>query len=457
VTAVPERTEVAGAVSRPGELPRLLGRFDVLGVVIGGMVGVGIFFQPGAVAQLTGSASVSLAAWIVGGAIALAGALTFAELGAMFPATGGQYLILREAYGRLVGFLYCWALMGVIISGAIGVIAILCVRYACRAAGLSPGDGASTAAACALIAVLALVNASGVRRGAALANVAMVVKVLAILAIAAISVLGRFLPHGAAPSAPEAGPAHWGLLLPALIPVLFTFGGWQQATFLGGEVKDPGRVLPFGIIAGVLGVVALYLALNVGYLSLVGVARMATTKTLAADAVGAVFPGAAERLVSLAVAVSALGITSVCLMAPPRMYKAIADDGCFFPWIGGVHPRCGTPARAILVQAAVTIALLLAAGEGGVAWLTTGVVCLDWVFFCLTGAALFVLRRTRPHAPRPYRAFGHPLLSGLFVLASGLVVVGAFLDPPTRSASVAAVVVLATGGVAWRFLRRTAR
>jgi APA family basic amino acid/polyamine antiporter len=440
----------------PRDLARSLGRADVLAVVMGAIVGVGIFFQPGAVARLTGSAPVSLAAWVLGGVIALAGALTFSELGCLFPATGGQYLILRETYGRAVGFLYCWALLGVIVSGAIGIIAILCIRFLSRAAGVELGTGASTLAAIALIALLALVNASGVSRGAALARVAMLFKALAIAAIAAIGLLAR--PAAASPAAAPSGmgDGSWSLLLPALIPVLFSFGGWQQATFLAGEVKEPGKTLPFGIIGGVLGVVALHLGLNLGYLSLLGVERMAASKALAADAVAAVLPGTAERLVSLAVAVSALGITSVCLMTTPRMYKAIADDGCILTGIGRVHPGLGTPANAIFLQAGCASLLLLLAGFDGVDKLTTGVVCLDWVFFTLTGIALFVLRRRLPDAPRPYRARAYPVAPGLFVLAGAGAVVASFLDPATRSASFVALIVLATGGLAYAWFRRRA-
>ncbi len=437
------------------KLERSLGLYDVTGIVMGAIIGVGIFFTPSDVMARTGSVSVALAAWVVGSLIAMTGSLTFAELGALFPRTGGQYLILRETYGRPVAFLYGWSLLTVIQSGAIAIIGLICSDYLARFAGLEVATATQRTGACVLIAALTLVNARGVRHGARVAVFTSILKMVILLAIVLVALIFDAEPSELSEAATRAprGDGRWALILPGLIPVLFSFGGWQQATYLGGEVKEPGRNLPLGIIGGVAIVGLLYVGVNLAYVTLLDPDRMVSTKTVAADAIGAVFPSAGPRIIALCVAASALGVASVCIMTAPRMYKAIADDGAFFSFAGRIHPRYGTPAASILVQGAISILMVIAVGADGIGFLLTGVVCIDWVFFFLTGLSLFILRRRLPDAERPYRAFGYPVLPGIFVLASVAVIVGAFMDSETVQASRVAVGVVASGLVAYAGFR----
>ena len=438
-------------------LARSLSMVQLIAIVMGAIIGVGIFFTPKKVVAITGDGGHAIAAWVVGGLIALMGSLTFAELGGLFPRTGGQYVVLRRAYGRLIGFLYSWALLTVIQTGAIAIIAIICVEYLAEVLGVSVGRGAITAWSIVLIVGLALMNVWGVRQGAGVATVTSVLKAVTLLTISA---LGLFAADGGGEAPAEAvaaaatSPSPW-IVIPALVPVLFAFGGWQQGLYLGGEVKNPERVLPRGIIIGVSSVVVLYVLVNLGYLRLLGVEGMQASNALAADAVETVAPGIAGRIAGLAVAISAFGVASVCTMTAPRMYKAMADDGCFFAAFGRIHPRFGTPALALLLQGAVTVGWVLA-GKGRVDSILNGVVCIDWVFFALTGLALFRLRRLVPEE-RPFRVPGYPVVPGLFTLAAVGVVVATFVDASTREASIIAATVLALGVVAFSVFRAGTR
>ena len=299
------------------KLERSLGLFEITGVVMGAIIGVGIFFTPSSVMDRTGSVQVAIATWLIGSLIAMTGSLTFAELGALFPRTGGQYHILRETYGRPIAFLYGWSLLTVIQSGAIAIIGLICVDYLARFAGAEIATLSRRTGACVLIGALTFVNARGVRHGARVAVVTSALKMVILLAIGLIALFFDAEPHEAASRAPR-GDGRWVLILPGLIPVLFSFGGWQQATYLGGEVKDPGRNIPLGVIGGVAIVGLLYVGVNIAYLSLLDPEQMVSTHTLAADAVGGVFPEWGPRIVALCVAVSALGVASVCIMTAPK-------------------------------------------------------------------------------------------------------------------------------------------
>ncbi|HGY91042.1 MAG TPA: amino acid permease [Planctomycetes bacterium] len=425
-------------------LARRLGLIDLLGVVMGAIIGVGIFFQPGVVMDRTGSATVALAAWGLGGAIALVGSLTFAELGGLFPRTGGQYHVLEASFGRPVAFLYCWSLLAVIQSGAVAIIAMICVQFAATAMGLVAAESSQQLWGAILIAGLTWINVRGVKGGGRLAAVTSGLKILMLLAIIFVGLLVAGEPSQVGERLPR-GDGRWALLLPGLVPVLFSYGGWQQGTYVAGEVENPERNVPLAIIGGVLGVVLLYVLYNFALIRSLSPSEMVSAGQPVAAAMEARLGTWGGRMTALFVAASAFGVAAVCIMTAPRMYKAMSDDGCFFAAFGGVHPRHRTPAPAILAQGGVAILLVVLAGRRGVEYLTTGVVCVDWIFFTLTAIALFVLRRRRPDASRPYRAWGYPVLPAVFVLASGVAVAATFLDAATRSASVVAVAVVVTG------------
>jgi APA family basic amino acid/polyamine antiporter len=406
-------------------------------VVIGAIIGVGIFFTPSRVAELAGSAELGLLAWAIGGVIALLGALTFAELGAMVPRAGGQYELLRDAYGPATGFVYVVCNATATQAGAIGVIALVAVdNLAVLLTGAVLGPALTLACAIGLTVGIALANAAGVRWGARIQNYTVVAKLATLLAVTAVALLARPEAHELLVVVDARAPLHpVAAIAAALVPALFTFGGWQQVLWMGGEVRQPERSMPISILAGVTIVVTVYLLTNWAYFALLGHAGVAGSETLAADAVAVVFAGPGRRAIAAAVAISALGVLNAQLLTGPRLLYALARDGRLWPVLGRVHAGTGSPIPAIMVLAVAAIVLLLAAGKHGVDRLLTGVVLVDAVFFALTGLASLVLARRLPHASRPVRMPGFPLVPALFGLAEIGVVIGAWLDPEVRGAA----------------------
>ena len=420
---------------------RALGPFDATMVVVGGIIGSGIFILPSVVAQRLPSPGLVLLAWVVGGAIALAGAFAFAELATLFPRAGGEYVYLREAYHPMVAFLFGWASLLMIQGGGLGAVAITFAQYALRLMGRETASAGVWAAVA--IALVAAVNVVGVKPGSRLLNVLVLLK---LLALAVLICGGLLLPH--APPAREAMSAAPVAVSPlafggALVPILFAYGGWQSVNLLAEETSEPRRTLPVALIAGTAIVIFVYVLANVVYLAVLSRAGLAATPTPAADAVRQIFGPGADRLISAAIAISAFGFLDLTLLAQTRIYYAMGVDGVFLPVLGRLHPRFGTPALAIVVQAAWGI-VLVATGTYGE--LVDSVVFGDWIFFGLTVAAIFRLRRRFPLAQREPGAFrtpGHPLVSALFVAAALSVVASAVRTNPKRSAIGAAL--LATG------------
>ena len=416
---------------------RVLGLFDATSVVVGAIVGVGIFFTPSKVAALTGSTGLALAAWGVAGFIALCGALTFAELGGHYHSSGAQYDILRDAYGPFPAFLFVFCNATAIQGGSIGIIALICAFNLLGAVGNGPsagfGEPLVLVMAVTLILALMAANILGVRWGSRIQNFTVFAKLAALLAVVG---LAAFVAPSAAAPAPVAPPLGFApAMLAALVPCLFSYGGWQQALWISGEVKDPHRNLPLAILGGVLIVVAVYLLANWAFLRLLGAPAVASSKALAADAVAAVLPGAGRRLVAAAVAVSAFGVLNAQLLTGPRLVYGMACDGRFFKPFAILDPRLGTPLAAIVLIGLTALALLLAAGPGGIDRLLNGLVFIDGVFFALTGAALMVLRR-KGLGGGSFRAPGYPVIPLLFVLGELGVVAGAYLDPAVRGAAI---------------------
>ena len=448
---------------------RELGRFDATMVVVGGIIGAGIFINPYIVAQRLDSPTLVLAAWLAGGLIAIAGAFTFAELGTLFPEAGGHYAYLRRAFHPLGGFLYGWGLLLMIESGAIAAVAITFAEYFLRALGRSGVAG--TPIAVLAIAVVAVVNYLGVKPGSRVLNAFVVLK---ILAIAALVVAGFTIP--AAPDATAAGltggpPAGagaapgaggvagalgpFGLLVVfggALIPVMFTYGGWQNVNYVAEEMRRPRRDLPASLIVGTLTVVLVYGFINFVYLRTLGHTGLASTLTPASDTASRVFGPAGDRLIAGAIAVSTFGFLNLTMLAPTRVYYAMARDGVFLESVSRLHPRFGTPSVAIAIQTVWAIALAL---TGTYAQLVDYVVFADWIFFGLAGASLFVFRRRLPVAEREegvFRTPGYPVVPGLFVLVAVLIVASVLRSNP--GGSTIGVGLLALGVPAYLFWRR---
>ena len=423
-------------------------------LVVGGIIGAGIFINPYLVAQRLSSAGLVLAAWGIGGGIALAGAYAFAELAARFPRAGGQYVYLSEAFHPIVGFLFGWASLLMIQGGGLAAVAITFAQYALRLCGAGP-RGATTLAIASLV-LLAAVNVLGVKPGSRLLNT------LVVLKIAALAILiggGLFLGKTSAPPGGEAsghpGGSGVAAMGAALIPILFSYGGWQNANVVSEEIRDSRRTLPVALLAGTGLVVLIYVLVNLVYLGALGRAGLASTATPAADAVRRIFGPGADRLIAAAIAVSTFGFLDLTLLAPTRIYYAMARDGLFFPALARLHPRFHTPALAIVLQAAWAMLLVLTGTFGE---LVDSVVFADWIFFGLTVAGLFVFRARREESSdaKAFRAPGYPALPALFVAASALVVWSAVRSNPTRSA-IGAVLLGAGVPVYFLFTRRNPR
>jgi APA family basic amino acid/polyamine antiporter len=414
-------------------LRRALGVFDATMLVVGGIIGSGIFITPYLVAQRLPSGPWILAAWAFGGVIALAGAFAFAELASLFPKAGGEYVYLREAYHPLVGFFFGWASLVMIQGGGAAAVSITFAQYVLRLAGA--GDGDPRPLAVGALILVALVNYAGVRPGSRLLNVLVVLKIasLAVLIVGGVW-LARRLPPLAQPYGADSRPGATLLAFgAALVPILFTYGGWQSANILAEEMREPRRTLPRALVAGTLIVLAVYLATNGVYLATLGRDGLAATATPAAEAVRRLFGPGSERWIAAAIAISTFGFLDVTLLAPTRIYYAMARDGVFFQSLSRLHPRFGTPHLAIGLQAVLAIVLLLTGTYGG---LVDSVVFADWIFFALTVAALMLFRRRYPAAERAPGAFltpGYPFLPILFLAASALVLAGVVRSNPVRS------------------------
>lgn len=424
-----------------GELKRVLGPFDATCVVVGAIVGVGIFFTPKKVASLGGDEATALTIWVLGGTVAILGALTFAVLGRLYPKVGGQYDILRDAWGAPFAFLYVFCNLTAIQAGAVAVISIVCAEnLGVAATGQTPSSTTVMVLANALIVSLVCANVVGVRLGSNIQNVTVLAKLATLVAVMALGVfLGR---HALEPATPAAATGRQGSLLTVLfagmIPAMFSYGGWQQALWMGGEVKDPLRNLPRAIIGGVLVVIVVYVGASWAYFRLLGYDGVVNSRALAAEAVSAVFPSFGGRAVALAVAFSSFGVLNAQFLTGPRLTYAMARDGRFFGVFGKLHHRFATPVPAILLLGGIAIALLLIAGRDGVDPLTAWVVVIDTLFFVLTGWSLVMLRRKHPEAAKISRPF--LVIPITFGALEAMAIYGALAMPEVRNASIIGLV-----------------
>jgi APA family basic amino acid/polyamine antiporter len=415
---------------------RELGPFDATMVVIGGIIGSGIFINPYLVARALDTPTEVLAAWALGGGVAIAGAFAYAELGRLLPRAGGQYVYLREAWHPVVGFLYGWALLFLIETGAIAAVAITFAQYALRLAG-SAGASPQPVAIAAIV-LISIINYLGVKPGSRVLNVFVVLKVAALGILILFAWFQPAMPGWLTIGRADETPTTAFTFGAALIPILFAYGGWQVANYVAEEMRDPEKHLPRSLIFGTLTVIVIYLLVNVAYLRTLGLDGLAATTTPAAEAAGHWFGAAGERVIASAIAISTFGFLNLAVLAPSRVYYAMAADGAFFPALAKLHPRYGTPGAAIILQSAWAIVLLFSGEYGD---LLDTVVFADWIFFGLTVAGLFVLRPRLGNAPG-YRTPGYPWLPALFVAVAAVVVYSTIQQAPGRSA-VGALLLLA--------------
>ena len=401
------------AAARKPSLARQLGLFDATMLVMGGIVGSGIFINPYVVAQQVHTPALILGAWIFGGVIGMGGAFIWAELAATLPEVGGQYAYLREAYHPAVAFLYGWVLLLVIQTGGMAAVAITFARYFLELTGAHSPDWVVATAA---LATLTLINCLGVKSGGRTQSALMVMKIVAIAAL----VIAGLLLAGKHVTASTATEQHWSFSLSsfgaAMVPVLFAYGGWQTANFLAAEVKEPKKNLPRGLLLGVIGVVALYISVNWVCLRALGPQGLAGTSTPATAVMRLALGQRGATFIAAAIAISTLGFLSQSILTAPRVYFAMADDGLFFCAVAWLDPQSRVPVVAIVLQSVWTMVIAL---SGRYEQILNYVIAMDFLFFGLTATTIFVFRRRAARGEmKPsegYRMPGHPVSTVLFV------------------------------------------
>ena len=409
------------------QLARRLGLFDATMIVMGGIIGSGIFVNPAVVAINVHTPFLVLGAWTVGGLFALAAAFIWAELASVRPDVGGQYAYLREAFHPGVAFLYGWVLLLVIQTGGMAAVAVTFARYFLE---LTHVPISSPILAAVVLAVLTIINCLGVRAGSTVQSILMVLKIVAI----AMLVVCGFWFGGRSANPPNLldRPISGGLITAfgaALVPVIFAYGGWQTSTFIAGEIKEPRKNLPRGLILGVSGVVLLYLAANAVYTSVLGTAGLAASTAPASDVMRNALGDFGARLIAAGIAISTAGFLSQSMLTAPRVYFAMAKDGVFFREVSIVHPRTRVPIVAIALQGllAIVIALL-----GTYEFILNYVVSIDMIFFGLTACCIFVFRK-REGATGTTRVPGHPFTTIIFIAVCWLVVINTVYSYPQNT------------------------
>ncbi len=436
-------------------LKRELGLFSAALLVVGGIIGSGIFFTPAATAAALPSAGWVVFVWSLGGVVALAGALTYAELGAMLPEAGGAYVYIREAYGPLPAFLSAWMNAGLISSGAIAAVAMGFAGYLAKFVPLGAVGGPIGVASLTIV-LLTATNILGIKPGVAVQNVLTIAK---IAALAGLIVGGLVLAFGGA------GPAPVPTVVPppmplgrgfsaAFVAVLFTIGGWQQMNMIAGEIRDPGRNIPRALGIGIAMVIVVYLGVTGTYLGALGRDGLAVSVAPAADTAARFGGAAAATAITVAAMLSILGFVNVALLSNARVVFALGADVPMLRAAGRVHARFGSPWVALVMLGGWSLVLLLAT-RGSIGTLLGGVVFADWIFFVLGAASVFTLRAKRPGLARPYRAFGYPWLPAFFVAAGVVGIFSAYVSE--LKMSLFGTALLALGALVWwTAARRTA-
>jgi len=421
-------------------LARRLGPFDATMLVMGGIIGSGIFINPYVVARHVHTPFLILLAWVAGGGIALLGAFAYAELASLRPETGGQYAYLRDAYHPSVAFLYGWALLLVMQSGGMAAVAATFAKYTVELTGVPVADSLLAAIT---LAILTVINCLGVRSGTNTQNALMLLKLAAIVVLI---VAGATVANPARLSLRHAGDGPSLLLRfgAAMTPVMFAYGGWQTASFVSGELRRPKRDLVVGLVAGVFGVIAVYVAVNVVCVGVLGADGLAATMTPASAVMSRALGARGARFIAAGIAVSTLGFLSQSMLTAPRVYYAMAKDGVFFRAVGRVSEGARVPAVAIVLQGLVAIVITL---SGTYEQILSYVVSVDFVFFGLTGAAVFVFRRR--HGPGEFRTPGHPVTTAVFTLACWAVVVATIVQSPRDSAIGYAILLAGLAAYGW--------
>lgn len=408
-------------------LPRRLGGWSAAAVVVGVMIGSGIFRVPSSVAADAGSVPAILSLWVLGGVVSLFGALCYGELAALFPRAGGEYVFLRQAYGRLVAFVFGWTFLLVTPAGW-AAIALIFAFYLGTFIPLT--ETQSRGVAVALILLLSVAHYRSVRLGAWIQTSSSAAKVIALILLAALVFLLGQPGAGALTASSSVVGGSWGSLGIAFIGVLFAYDGWQTLTGMAGEVRNPGRNLPRALAAGTGLVVLLYLLVNAAYLYALPISEVAASSFVAVDAVNRTVGMTGGALIAALVMLSTFGALNGLLMANPRVFYAMAEDGLFFRSIAAVHPRFRTPHHAILFSAALAVLYVTIRTFEELA---EAFIVGFWPFMILLVGAVFVLRRTKPDLPRPYRTFGYPWVPAAYMTASAGLILNVLVEHPVTT------------------------
>jgi APA family basic amino acid/polyamine antiporter len=411
-------------------LAKELTLYGLIMVAIGACIGSGIFVTPSEIAKLVPSSGFILLIWAIGGLITLTGTLTFGELGSLFPKAGGIYVFLKEAYGGWLGFMYGWAYLLIITSGSIGVLSLAFTHYL---SFFFPMDY-NTKLICSIvtIAILTLINVFRAKFGEIFSNLFTGFKILGILLIIGFGFIhgnralsfGNTIPTGSA----AVGLSAFGV---ALTGVLFSYGGWQHTSFLAGETRNAARNVPVAMITGALVVTIIYLLVNTSYMLLLPVSSIGSSEKVAAEAVSTILPSGG-MIVAGIIAVSTVGTIGIYTLSAPRIYYAMASDGLFFKSISRVHPVFRTPVNAILVQSIWSVVLILFWGT--LENLITYTVSIEWIFFTLAAAGIFIFRRKLKDAERPYRTLGYPVTPLIFIVINTWFVINIMINKPLHMA-----------------------
>ncbi len=432
-----------------------LNLFDATMLVMGGIIGVGIFFKPHGVAQIVPEPVPYFCVWALGALAALAGAMTFAELAGTFPRTGGWYVFLREGLGGFPAFLFAWIVLLVISTGACAAVADFGAERIQNLAGLDT-QSVFQRRAIAAVLILAITGVAwtGIKSSTVVQNLCMVAKLTAIgtLVVAGLLFFSD-IPLQSVPTTPPTSPLA-GRMITATLPVLFTFGGWQLVTYIAPHVRDPQRTLPRAIVLGVAGVGVIYLALNAAFVRVLGMGALADMQDVAAPLASRALGPRGAIFLELAMAVSAMGFLVATILATPGIYVAMAREGLFLEAVGRTNSATGAPRVALSIQAAICLCYL-ALSSNVRDDLADAVVFGEWIFHCLVGLALLRLRHVRPELPRPFRSFLYPLFPVLYTGLAAAVVVGNLWLSPWYVTRIG-VLVLVMGGVVYLPWRRIA-
>jgi APA family basic amino acid/polyamine antiporter len=433
----------------PNKVPlaRRLGLFDATMIVMGGIIGAGIFVNPAVVARHVHTPLLVLGAWLIGGMIALIGAFVYAELAALRPRVGGQYAYLRDAYHPIVAFLYGWTLLLVVQTGGMAGAAIIFGRYFCEL--FSPSVSEQVVAALGL-AILTAVNCVGVRAGSNVQSALMLIKLVAIALLIGVGCFGPVKTNLAGVELPIDSGGFAGLAR-AMAPVLFAYGGWQTASFVSGEMRDPRRDLPRGLLIGVIGVILCYVLVSYSCVRVLGVADLARTNVPASEVMRYAFGERGAQVIAAGIAISTLGFLSQSILTAPRVYYAMARDGVFFKAVGHLDPRTRVPTVAIVLQG---VCAAVIAFTGKYDQILNYVVAIDVLFFGLTGASLLIFRaRLQKETEKRLRVPWHPITTGVFVLACWAISISTVAQFP-RNAGIG-VGILAAGALIYPLWRRS--